>query len=53
MEPHSSGRKLFNFLNADEPASLAFDAATVGRLRAIKAARDPYGVFRSNRPLGK
>jgi hypothetical protein len=52
MEPHSTGRKLFNFLNADEPASLAFDAATVGRLRAVKAARDPYGVFRSNRPLG-
>ena len=52
MEPHTSGRRLFNFLTAGDPASLAFDAASLGRLRAIKAARDPRGVFRSNRPIG-
>lgn len=52
MAPHASGRRLFNFLTSGEPASLAFDPATVGRLRAVKAARDPRGVFRSNRPIG-
>ncbi|MEV6495103.1 BBE domain-containing protein, partial [Actinoplanes sp. NPDC051633] len=51
MAPHASARKLFNFLSPGEPAALAFDAATVDRLRAVKAARDPRGVFRSNRPI--
>jgi hypothetical protein len=52
MEPYAGERKLFNFLDG-EPASTAFTAETVGRLRAVKAARDPYGVFRSNRPINR
>jgi hypothetical protein len=51
MAPHSSGRRLFNFLSAGDPATPAFDAATVARLRAVKRSRDPHGVFRSNRPI--
>jgi FAD/FMN-containing dehydrogenase len=52
MEPYAGPRKLFNFLDG-EPASTAFSPETVGRLRALKAARDPYGVFRSNRPINR
>lgn len=51
MEPHSSGRRLFNFLTAGEPASLAFDGPALARLRRVKATADPHGVFRSNRPV--
>ena len=32
--------------------SLSPDPDTLARLRAVKAARDPRGVFRSNRPVG-
>jgi hypothetical protein len=52
MEPYAGERKLFNFLDG-EPASTAFTPEALGRLRALKAARDPYGVFRSNRPINR
>lgn len=48
---HSSGRKPFTFLSAGESAAAAFDDATLARLRALKQARDPQGVIRSNYPV--
>jgi FAD/FMN-containing dehydrogenase len=46
-----SGRKPFTFLNPDETVADAFSPEVVARLRGIKRARDPHGVFRSNFPV--
>ncbi|RGA01603.1 FAD-binding oxidoreductase [Microbispora triticiradicis] len=51
MAPHTTGRKPFTYLHADETAASAFDAETLARLREIKRRRDPHGVFRSNKPV--
>ena len=48
---HRSERTAFTFLTGSDP-SRAFPSEALGRLRAIKAAVDPYGVIRSNRPVG-
>jgi hypothetical protein len=45
-----TGRSFFNFRGADSDASSCFSPAAAARLRAVKAAVDPAGVFRSNRP---
>ncbi|MFI6534613.1 FAD-binding oxidoreductase [Nonomuraea sp. NPDC050547] len=45
------GRKPFTFVASGESAAAAFSAQTLQRLRAIKRARDPEGVFRSNFPV--
>jgi FAD/FMN-containing dehydrogenase len=46
----TSGRKPVTFLSPDETLADAFDAPTLERLRAVKTARDPHGVLRSNFP---
>ncbi|MFF0770256.1 FAD-binding oxidoreductase [Nonomuraea wenchangensis] len=51
MAAHTTGFKPFTFLGDGESAAAAFPAATLERLRAIKRARDPHGVFRSNFPV--
>jgi len=51
LEPYTSGRKPFTLLARGERAASAFSAGTLARLQAIKAARDPQGVFRSNFPV--
>lgn len=51
LTSYTTGRKPFNLLASGEGAACAFPADTLARLRAIKRARDPYGVFRSNYPV--
>ncbi|GAA4093892.1 FAD-binding oxidoreductase [Nonomuraea soli] len=51
LAPHVSGRKPYTFLNEGEGAAAAFPEATLARLRRIKRARDPQGLFRSNHPV--
>ncbi|MFI6297794.1 FAD-binding oxidoreductase [Nonomuraea sp. NPDC050790] len=46
-----TGRKPYTFLAAGESAAAAFSEETLQRLRAIKRARDPEGVFRANYPV--
>ncbi|MEV6305690.1 FAD-binding oxidoreductase [Actinoplanes sp. NPDC051861] len=46
-----SGRKPFTFLNPSETVADAFDSAAVARLRTIKQAVDPKGVFRGSFPV--
>ncbi|MCK2214084.1 FAD-binding protein [Actinomadura sp. ATCC 31491] len=51
LSAHTSGLKPFTFLGDGETAAAAFPPATLERLRAVKRARDPRGVFRSNYPV--
>lgn len=51
MAPWSTGTAPLTFLDRDETVGRAYPPATVDRLRAIKAAVDPAGLFRSNRPV--
>jgi hypothetical protein len=51
MAPYLSGRTFFTFLGSDADPSAAFSPDALTRLRAIKAAVDPDGVIRSNRPV--
>lgn len=43
-------RTFFNFRGADSDASSCFSPTATARLRAVKRAVDPTGLFRSNRP---
>ncbi len=49
--PWSTGTAPLTFLDRDESIRRAYPAATVDRLRAVKAAVDPAGIFRGNRPV--
>lgn len=51
LGPQRSGRTLFNFLGAESDPGSAFPAEARARLRRVKAAADPAGVIRSNRPV--
>jgi uncharacterized protein YbjT (DUF2867 family) len=51
MSDRLSGCTPFNFLGAHDNPSRAFRAAALHRLSAVKAAVDPTGVIRSNRPI--
>ena len=46
-----SGRTFFNFLGAESDLGSTFSVAARARLRQVKAAADPAGVIRSNRPV--
>ncbi|MEU6743185.1 FAD-binding oxidoreductase [Streptosporangium sandarakinum] len=46
-----SGHKPFTYLGKGERAAAAFPDDALARLREIKRARDPRGVFRSNHPV--
>ncbi|KAA8887896.1 FAD-binding oxidoreductase [Nocardia colli] len=48
---HLGGPKPYTFLGPLDTAAAAFDDATLSRLRAIKRARDPQSVIRSNYPV--
>lgn len=50
---HVPGHKPYTFLGVGERAADAFGAESLARLRAVKRARDPQGVFRSNFPVDK
>lgn len=49
--PWSTGTAPLTFLDRDESIERAYSGATLDRLRAIKAAVDPAGLIRSNRPV--
>ncbi|GAB2817482.1 FAD-binding oxidoreductase [Actinocorallia aurea] len=51
MAPCTTGEKPYTFLAGGERAADAFPPATVERLRTVKRAHDPEGVFRSNFPV--
>ncbi|MDX6745020.1 FAD-binding oxidoreductase [Actinocorallia sp. A-T 12471] len=51
MAPFTTGRKPYTFLCGGESASDAFAPAVVERLREVKRAHDPQGIFRSNFPI--
>ncbi|RSN71560.1 FAD-binding oxidoreductase [Actinomadura sp. WAC 06369] len=51
LAPRLSGRKPFTYLNPAETAADAFAPAALARLRSVKRAHDPEGVFRSNHPV--
>lgn len=49
--PWSTGTAPLTFLDRDESIERAYGSATLERLRAVKAAVDPGGLIRSNRPV--
>ncbi len=51
MEPWETGGDYLNFADRPCDASKAFDAQTYGRLREIKAAVDPDGLFVAAHPV--
>ncbi|AKH83321.1 FAD-linked oxidase [Streptomyces sp. CNQ-509] len=53
LDPYVAGRKPYTFLGPDESPADVFGPESLARLRAVKRARDPQGVFRSNFPVGK
>ncbi|MFI5541481.1 FAD-binding oxidoreductase [Nocardia sp. NPDC051900] len=46
-----SGRKPYTVLSAGDSVAEVFDTGTLDRLRKLKQARDPHGVFRANFPI--
>ena len=50
VSPQLTGRTFFNFRSSDPDASSCFSATAAQRLRRVKTAVDPTGLFRSNRP---
>ena len=51
MEPWATGGDYLNFADRPGDASRAFDEETYGRLREIKAAVDPDGLFVAAHPV--
>lgn len=51
LGPWSTGTAPLTFLDRDESIARCYPAETLDRLRAVKAAVDPDGRFRSNRPV--
>lgn len=49
--PWSTGRSVLTFLDRGESMARCYDEPLLARLRALKAAVDPDGVVRSNRPI--
>ena len=48
LAPWATGRPYLNFVEHPTDAGTAFDAATWGRLRAVRAQADPGGLFLAN-----
>jgi hypothetical protein len=51
MEPWTTGGDYLNFADRPSDASRAFDQETYRRLREIKAAVDPDGLFVAAHPV--
>jgi hypothetical protein len=49
--PYAAERRYFNFVEASVDASTFFDEQTLARLRRVKTAVDPTGMFRANHPI--
>jgi hypothetical protein len=53
LSGYLTGRRSFNFLGAEDDPAAAFSETALMRLAAVKAAVDPAGTFRSNRPVAR
>ncbi|GAA5052600.1 FAD/FMN-containing dehydrogenase [Thermocatellispora tengchongensis] len=51
LAPYTGERRPLTFMEAGDTAAAAFSPETLARLREIKRARDPHGVFRGNFPV--
>jgi FAD/FMN-containing dehydrogenase len=51
LAPYDTGRRYLNFTDQRTDPARFFAPTAYGRLRAIKAATDPDGLFRANHPL--
>ncbi len=51
LAPELTGRVPFNFLGSRTDPTSAFSPEALDRLRRVKSAVDPDGVFRSHRPV--
>jgi FAD/FMN-containing dehydrogenase len=53
MKPHGTGKVLVSFIadEGDARVADAYNAQTLGRLRAIKAKYDPRNLFRLNQNI--
>lgn len=51
LGPWSTGTAPLTFLDRDESIRRAYPETTLARLRSVKSAVDPAGLFRSNRPV--
>jgi FAD/FMN-containing dehydrogenase len=51
MEPFGGAPKYMNFVERSAGPDSFFDEDTLARLRRVKAAVDPGGMFRSNHPI--
>jgi hypothetical protein len=47
----ASEHRMPNFTGEGQGNAAGYDTATLARLRALKRARDPHGVIRSNKPV--
>jgi hypothetical protein len=51
LAPWSTGRRYLNFTEHRVPAASGYAPAALERLRAVRAAVDPIGLFRANHPV--
>ncbi len=51
LSPYDTGRRYANFAERPTDASRFYATEAYRRLRAVKAAADPDGVFRANHPI--
>ncbi len=51
LAPWSTGRRYLNFTEVPVPAASGYDPGSLARLRAVRAAVDPTGLFRANHPV--
>jgi FAD/FMN-containing dehydrogenase len=51
LAPWSTGRRYLNFTERPVPAASGYDPASLERLRAVRRAVDPAGLFRANHPV--
>jgi hypothetical protein len=51
LAPWSTGRRYLNFTEHPVPAASGWAPAALDRLRAVRAAVDPTGLFRANHPV--
>jgi len=52
LEPWANGRHSLNFTDTPGRVESGYDADTLARLRAVRRAVDPSGMFVANHPIG-
>ena len=53
LAPWSTGRRYLNFTETSVPSASGYDRTSLDRLRRVRAAVDPTGLFRANHPVTK